>query len=95
METEAYHDLSTAFAWYAEQAPHQLSRFESEIRAAEKELQTNPRSYRPIHRNARRFVLRIFPYRIWYVVNDLQQEIDIIAFIHTRQDPGQYHGRIL
>ena len=93
--SEAFHDLSKAFAWYAEQAPFQLSRLEGEIRAAEQELQRNPHFFRPIHKNARRFVLRIFPYRMWYVVNDIQQEIDVIAFIHIRQDPGRYHRRML
>lgn len=93
--SKAYLDLDEAFAWYADHAPLQVNRLENEIVTAEQEIRENPLMYRRMLKDTRRFVLKIFPYRIWYTVNEAQLQIHVLAFVHTRRDPETYQRRFI
>ncbi|MVT25927.1 hypothetical protein GNZ21_06070 [Nesterenkonia alkaliphila] len=86
--------MDGAFAWYSEHAPYQLGRFEAEITEAEHVLRENPLAFRRLAEDARRYVLRIFLYQIWYAVDERRREVDIIALFHTRRDQEVYLHRL-
>lgn len=90
----AYQDLEETFRWYQEQAPHQLARLEAEIAAAEQELCERPLAFRPLTAGARRFALKVFPFQIWYAVNEPRREIQVVAPVHGKRDISTYFRRL-
>ena len=43
---------------------------------------------------ARRTSLRIFPYQIWYFVDDDAQVVNVVAILHYRQDQARLNQRL-
>jgi plasmid stabilization system protein ParE len=65
------------------------------LRAADAALsavQRNPFAYQVVYGEARRVLLRKFPYAIFYLVED--NRIVIIAFFHLKRDPIDWLSRV-
>lgn len=95
VRSSAERDIARAVDWYAEHAPEQVARLVDELAAVVERVKENPRSFRPLRREARRAALRVFPYLLWYRCLDEAQTIEILAVVHGRQDPGRLQDRLL
>lgn len=91
---DAQRDFYRAQAHYDAEAPEQTDRFVDEFFAASRRLQDFPYSAPVIRGTVRRVSLRVFPYQVWYRVQDEAKAIEIIAVLHYRQDPTRLDKRV-
>jgi plasmid stabilization system protein ParE len=73
-----------ALAWYADQAPEQVGRLISSFEASRKRVASAPFLFKEAEPGLRRVALKIFPYHLWFFVDDA--EVIIVAMTHFRQD---------
>ena len=86
-------ELDDAAAWYDEQKEGLGAEFLDAISAAVDTVRRLPRAF-PIFKNTsiRKFVLRRFPYVIFY--EEFQLHISIYAVAHAKRKPGYWLGRV-
>ena len=88
---EAAADVRGAFEWYERQREGLGDEFLSALATAEDIARANPLSYRVVRRDARRVMLRRFPYQLIYrVVADV---IVVVACFHGRRSPKRLERR--
>ncbi len=67
--------------------------FRSRLRAAFQEIRRNPERYPRQHRTVvRKYILKRFPYLIFYI--DYPEYIRVFAIAHTSRRPGYWKSRI-
>jgi plasmid stabilization system protein ParE len=89
---EAEFDLEDAFAWYESQDPGLGSEFVRSIDACISTIGRNPLSYRLIYQDARRALVRRFPYSIFYVVEE--DTVFVIGVFHSKRNPNEWQDRL-
>jgi len=88
---EAAADVGAAFDWYEKQRERLGGEFLAELARAERAVQGNPLVFRIVRRDARRTMLRRFPYQLLYrVVNDV---VVVVACFHGRRSPKRLERR--
>jgi len=88
---EAVADVRAAFDWYERQREGLGNEFLSELARAEEMVRSNPLSHRVIRRDARRVMLRRFPYQFIYrLVADV---VVVVACFHGRRSPKRLQRR--
>ena len=88
---EAVVDIRAAFDWYERQRNGLGEEFLAALAQAEDVVRRNPLSFRIIRRDARRVMLRRFPYQLVYrVVADV---IVVVACFHGRRSPKRLQKR--
>ncbi|MEX0836387.1 MAG: type II toxin-antitoxin system RelE/ParE family toxin [Nitriliruptor sp.] len=90
----AEQDITDAVDWYAGRAPEQIGRFLDELAAAVTRSAESPRLFRTVHREVRRAALRVFPYFVWFVLDDDADLVRVIAVTHYRRDPAVVRSRL-
>jgi len=90
----AQRDYYQAQAYCDAKAPEQTGRFIDEFFRATRRLEDFPYSGPVRRKTARRLNLRIFPYQIWYRVDDDKELVQVIAVLHHRQDPAHLDNRL-
>lgn len=89
---EAELDIQDAFEWYESQSSGLGSEFVRAVDACVSGIGRNPLAYQVIKKQARRALVRRFPYTIIFVFE--QDTISIIACFHPKRDPKQWLDRI-
>ena len=88
---EAAADVRAAFEWYEGQREGLGEEFLVALSNAEEAARSNPLSYGVIRRDARRVMLRRFPYQLIYrIVADV---IVVVACFHGRRSPRRVERR--
>jgi len=88
---EAAAEARAAFEWYERQRAGLGDEFLAALAKAEEVARANPLSYGIIRRDARRVMLRRFPYQLIYrVVGDV---IVVVACFHGRRSPRRVERR--
>lgn len=80
---DAVADVASAHAWYEAQRQGLGDEFLESLRHAEEAVLASPCTYRVIHRDTRRFLLRRFPYQLLYRVAD--EMVVVVACFHVRR----------
>ena len=88
---EAAVEYTEAFAWFAERSERAAARFEAEIERVLGQIRASPRSWRATHGPIRRFLIRRFPYAIYYFEAEIQ--ITILAIAHGKRRDGYWASR--
>lgn len=89
---EAEFDIQDAFEWYEAQAPGLGSEFVRAVDACLSNVGRNPLAYPIIHKQARRALIRRFPYGILYVFD--QETVSVIACFHGKRNPKSWQERL-
>jgi plasmid stabilization system protein ParE len=89
---EAELDLEDAFAWYESQDPGLGSEFVRAIDACISTIGRNPLAYRLIYQQARRALVRRFPYCLFYIVEE--DIIFVIGCFHSKRNPRDWQDRL-
>jgi plasmid stabilization system protein ParE len=89
---EAEFDLEDAFGWYESQYPGLGSEFVRAIDACISTIGRNPLAYRLIYQQARRALVRRFPYCLFYIVEE--DTIFVIGCFHTKRNPNDWQARL-
>jgi plasmid stabilization system protein ParE len=89
-------DLTDIIGWYKNQEVKGLDkRFIEALSNVLKRIETNPQLFPLIHPPyIRKSLLRIFPYKVLYYVDDKTKEVHIIAVVHQSRDPKIWKSRI-
>jgi len=83
---EAENDIADGIIWY-ESAQIDLGKdFFKSIDESIAFISVNPQCSQEIYKNIRRLIIRKFPYGIYYKVNLLTKEIEIIGVIHFKRN---------
>lgn len=88
---EAEADLSDAARWYARQARGLDTEFVRAVQGALAVIERNPAVFPVVRRDARKALMRRFPYCLLYVPRGL--DIVVIAVYHTSRDPLKFEKR--
>jgi plasmid stabilization system protein ParE len=89
---EAEEDILNARRWYERQRPGLGGAFILSIEAAIGEIRRRPESFPIVRKQARRMLIRRFPYAIYFVVGKTQ--ISVLAVVHGARHPKRWRGRI-
>lgn len=88
----AEEDVRQAYIWYEEQRAGLGEDFLLCVEAALAAIQGNPHGFPAVHKEARRILLRRFPYAVFYVVNN--QAVFVLAVFHCRRNPSNWMNRV-
>jgi plasmid stabilization system protein ParE len=89
---EAEADIGDAYAWYEAQLPGLGQRFLGEVSRCFDQIQSAPKRYQPVRAEARRALLRRFPYGVFFVSDDRQ--VSVLAVLHMARDPALWQERM-
>jgi plasmid stabilization system protein ParE len=85
VQPEAEADLAEAFRWYETRRTGLGHAFLDEVSHAFSRISDQPLRYAPVHREARRVLLRRFPYAVYYVAR--VDRVFVLATLHQRRNP--------
>ena len=80
--------------WYDVNAPGHSDRLLDAVSAAMARHATAPDTYRTVHDTVRRAPLRLFPYFLWYIVDEDSKTVQVLAMTHHRRDPDMVRARL-
>jgi len=83
--SEAEHDIDNAFIWYELNQIGLGNRFYESVDKSVHFISERPFSFFEIYKGIRRFVIKKFPYGVYYKVNVENKEIQIIGVIHFKR----------
>ncbi len=89
---EAELDIQDAFEWYESQSSGLGSEFVRTVDTCLSGIGRNPLAYQLIYKQARKALIRRFPYAILYVFSE--DTVSIIACFHAKRDRQQWLDRI-
>jgi toxin ParE1/3/4 len=89
---EAEADIGDAYAWYETQRSGLGQRFIDELSRCLEQIQSAPKRYQPVRAEARRALLRRFPYGVFFVADERQ--VSVVAVLHMARDPALWEERV-
>lgn len=84
-------DIEEASLWYERQRPGLGEEFLSALDAVIQQVKRNPQLFPLIHRDARRALLRRFPYAIYY--KDDIETVVVVGCFHAKRHPRKWRSR--
>jgi plasmid stabilization system protein ParE len=91
---EALDDLQESFIWYESKKIGLGQEFYNSVKNAFIELQEFPKRSQKILTNVLRFVLKNFPFNIFFVIDEEVNKIKILAIYHGSRNPYIWQNRI-
>lgn len=88
---EAKLDVQDAWLWYENQKSNLGDEFLLSVEAALSEIERNPFLYQIKYIDVRIALLRRFPYKVIYVIEETR--IGILGVLHDRRDPSVWMAR--
>jgi toxin ParE1/3/4 len=92
--SDAEQDIDNAYIWYEQKQIGLGDSFYNSVNNSVNFISNNPVSFREIHKDVRRFVIRKFPFGVYYRLNIEKKEIQIIAVIHFKRSSKILRKRI-
>lgn len=84
--------MADAEDWYEERVRGLGVRFRAEVDDAIAKISDNPLLYPDLFHGNRRYVMKRFPYNIWFRV--MGSDVLIMAIIHGKRGPRRVRGRL-
>lgn len=85
-------DIEAAFRWYEEQSSGLGAEFVRAVDAVLASITREPSAYPVAYRQARRALLRRFPYAVYYL--PFSDRIEVAACVHYRRHPRRWRSRM-
>ncbi len=92
LSDEAEGDFDKSFEFYYEDSPKVANTFFKQINLCFESIKQNPKSFPVAHKDVRKYVVKKFPFVIYYQIIDTV--IQIIAIFHTSRNPEIWNERI-
>jgi hypothetical protein len=93
-DTEATFEFREAVAWYESQTKGLGVRFTLEVDAVMTAIISQPLRFSKAGRKARKARVQGWPYSIYFVVNETDFEIKVIAVWHGARNPAELRRRL-
>lgn len=84
--SEAEADIDDAYIWYELRQINLGNKFYNKVEESVQFISNNPYCTKDIYKGIRRFIIKKFPYGIYYKVNFELREIQILAVIHFKRN---------
>jgi plasmid stabilization system protein ParE len=91
---EALAEYHSAAHHYKQVKPELGRDFRTTVEKAVAAILEHPTRFGPVERGIRRYLLKRFPYKIYFFHDAQKQEIAIYAVMHVRRDPDYWKGRL-
>ncbi|HLR26122.1 MAG TPA: type II toxin-antitoxin system RelE/ParE family toxin [Fodinibius sp.] len=91
---EARQELDRQIAKYEKKESGVGLKFLDEVEYAIGRAMANPTAWSPIDPGIRRCLTQRFPYGVVYQYREDEQEILVVAIMHTRRKPGYWKRRL-
>ncbi len=88
----AREDLLEAFQWYESQRDGLGSDFELCVEEGIGRISTYPEASAAVYKNIRRYLVRRFPYGIFYIIEN--NIVVVIAVVHLKRDTAIWKSRV-
>lgn len=96
ISAKAIPDVQKAYNWYGQEAPGMEDNFLTELQSVVDRIAARPHRFSPVPgRDARYALLKRFPYKIIYQVNEAMQRIEIVAVVHKSRHPRVWKRQII
>jgi plasmid stabilization system protein ParE len=95
LEERAEHEIREIYAWYFNKSVLAAGNLQKEITQTIESLKSGMVEHRKLMAQIRRIQLKIFPYNIYYIKQDSDQIIQIIAVLHNKRDTDFVITRLL
>jgi len=92
IQPDAYADIENAAGWYEEKRGGLGIAFVLEFDAAISRVSEHPEAYAQQFRDARRVLMRRFPYAIYYLFSP--EVVEVFAVLHQHQEPSAWTSRL-
>ncbi len=92
LHPEAEQEYRDAYTWYRERSFPAAERFENAIERALEQIQKPPDRWPVYHSRFRKYMLREFPYKIFYRCDAWRTFV--LAIAHGRRRPRYWMGRV-
>ena len=92
LRPEARRDVLAAYRWYENQRRGLGGEFREALEKVIESLREKPKSYPVVLRDARRALLKRFPYMVFY--REYDDAIVIVAVMHGKRDPETWQRRL-
>lgn len=92
LSDEAEVDFYKSYEFYFEDSPKVADTFFKQINFGFENIKQNPKSFPIAHKTTRKYVLKKFPFVIYYRIVDTI--IQIVAIFHTSRNPEIWNERI-
>jgi toxin ParE1/3/4 len=92
--SEAEVDIDNAYIWYESKQINLGNKFFNALNESVIYISNNPYCCEEIYKGTRRFVIKKFPYGIYYKVNFESKEIHILGVIHFKRNTRLIKKRI-
>lgn len=89
---EAEAEMGEAFDWYEDRLPGLGYEFLLCVDAVFSAVLRNPQQWPRIHRNARRALIRRFPYEVFFVEDD--ERVIVLSVFHVKRNPMDWQDKI-
>jgi plasmid stabilization system protein ParE len=89
---EAAADMDQAYAWYEAQRAGRGEDFLGRVDACIQAILRSPEMHALFHGNARRALVRKFPYAVFYEYTN--HTVTVYCVFHTSQDPEKWRRRL-
>ncbi|MEM8528583.1 MAG: type II toxin-antitoxin system RelE/ParE family toxin [Bacteroidota bacterium] len=91
---QARTDLQEIMAYYKERKKGLDARFFKHLVASIRLLHSNPLIFQVRYKRVRQAPIKKFPFWIHYLVDEQQQQVAIIAVLHSARDPRNWMERV-
>jgi len=92
IQLQATQEADEAARWYEDQFPGLGIEFLLELDAALCRVINNPDIYQPVYEDARRVLVRRFPYAAYFLVK--ADTVRVIAILHQSRNPDTWQSRL-
>lgn len=87
-------DLSEVCAWYAEQLPDLDLEFLDDLREVTEQIALLPGSFPLVYKTIRLALMRRFPYKVFFIVEETEGHAVILAVVHHARHPRAWKKRV-
>ncbi len=91
LDPAARDEYREAAEHYLKESPRIAAAFVDQVEATIKLVRKKPTTWRVLHQNVRRCLVRRFPFGVYYTVEN--DEIVVWAIMHLHRRPGYWQGR--
>ena len=92
---KAIPDIRNAHAWYQKEGPGLAQDFLEELQTFVEKIAETPHTFSPVpQRDARFAMLKRFPYKIYFQINEAVKRVEIVAVVHKSRNPSIWKRRL-
>lgn len=91
LSDEAEEDFDKSYEYYADKSEKVADNFYKQVDSSLNKISKNPLAYQEEHKSVRKYVMKKFPYIIYYQIK--QVVVKVIAIFHSSRNPEIWKER--